>query len=270
MLPVVLLALLAPATVPATVPEMVPEMVPEIAPEMVPEIATRGATDPAPPSASVRPVVAPRLSTDARRRRSWTNIGKFRRGAVAALGVGTLGLAGTVGLQFGRAYLLGRCVRSGDPDSAVCIVSDLAGDRLKIYSTFGMAMMIAGSAGAGGLFGNAAATRDVEVRGVKPKVPSFSKFTGLVTMGLSAAWAVGRNIHYHHQELRCEGDDACIAKVRPKRWLANDIATLGVSFGAGLVGYSLAYERQARGLMAVRMAPAVGPDQVGVSLSGSF
>ncbi|MEM6993219.1 MAG: hypothetical protein AAF721_22080 [Myxococcota bacterium] len=203
-------------------------------------------------------------------RRVWTSVGKFRRGGAALIGVGAIGLAAAVGMQVGRGQLLARCVRTGNPESDTCVASDILEAEVGPYATVGMGMMVAASAGAGGMFGNADATRDVQIRGGKPKVPSFAKFTGIVAVGLTGAWALGRNLHFGREEERCEDDLACVARVRPKRWLANDLATLAISAGAGFIGYSIAYEKQAKALMTLRVQPSVSRTHAGASLTMAF
>ena len=198
------------------------------------------------------------------------SVRRFRRGGGLVLGAGVVGLGAAVGIQIGRGALLRRCARTGDLQSDACVASTELDVRLRVYSAMGLAMMVAGSAGAGGMFGNAAATRDIEQRRRAPKAPTFAKFTGIVTMGIASAWVLGRNIHFWHQELRCDGDLGCIASVRPKRWLFNDIGTLAISLGAGMVGYSLTYARQGKALMALRAQPSVGPTRAGASLSLTF
>lgn len=130
--------------------------------------------------------------------------------------------------------------------------------------------MVAGSAGAGGMFGNALAARDVQLRGEEAKSRSFSKFFGVITIGLSSAWVLGRNLHFRRAESRCDGDLRCIANVRPQRWLANDIATLGISAGAGFLGFAFAYEKQGKALMKLRALPIVSRGYGGVSVSTRF
>ena len=195
---------------------------------------------------------------------------RFRRSGGVVLGAGLVGLGAAVGIQIGRGVLLRQCADTGNPESDACLASTEVDAQIRGYATVGMAMMVAGSAGAGGLFGNAAATRDVHQRGRKPKVPTFAKFTGIMTMGVASAWVLGRNIHFWHQEIRCDGDVRCIASVRPQRWLYNDIGALTISLGAGMLGYSLAYTRQSKALMSLRVSPVLGRSHAGATASIAF
>lgn len=186
------------------------------------------------------------------------------------LAVGAAGLATTVGLQITRGVVLQRCAQTRDAESERCVGAQFVEDRLSQYALGGMAMMIAAGAGAGGLFGNADATRDVQQRRREPKVPSFAKLTGAVGLGLTAAWALGRNLHYARQETRCDTDVRCIADVRPKRWVVNDIATVALSAGAGFVGYAVAYEKQGKALMSLRAQPTLSRQHAGLTVSMAF
>jgi len=198
------------------------------------------------------------------------SIRRFRRSGGVVLGAGVLGLGAAVGIQIGRGVLLRQCADTGNPESDPCLASSEVDAQIRGYATVGMAMMVASSAGAGGLFGNAAATRDVHHRRRTPKVPTFAKFTGIMTMGIASAWVVGRNIHFWHQEHRCDEDLRCIASVRPQRWLYNDIGTLAISLGAGMLGYSLAYTRQSKALMSLRVSPMLSRSQAGATASIAF
>ncbi len=186
------------------------------------------------------------------------------------LGVAGAGLATATGLQIGRGVALQRCARSGDASSSACETSDVLEARLAYYGAVGMATMVAGVAGAGGMLGNSIATRDVQLRNEEAKSRSFSKFFGIISIGLSSVWVLGRNIHFLRAEERCEGDLSCVAAVRPKRWIVNDIATLGISAGAGFLGYAFAYEKQGKALMKVRAVPMLSRHHGGLSVSLAF
>jgi len=196
------------------------------------------------------------------------SVRRFRRGGFAPLGVALFGLTGAVGVQIARGAWLNRCAQNGDRDSLVCFGWEASDQQMRNWSIAGLAMMFAGSAGAGGMFGNAHATRHA-YRG-KPKDPSFAKLTGIVTVGVTAAWLVERNIISWQRELRCEEDLFCVARARRQRWLYNDLGALSMSIGAGLLGYALTYARQSKALMKIWAAPTVSKNQAGLSLSASF
>jgi len=82
------------------------------------------------------------------------SVRRFRRGGFAPLGVAIVGLAGAVGVQIARGAWLDRCARTGDRDSLVCFGWAASDKQMRNWSIAGMAMMVTGSTGAGGMFGN--------------------------------------------------------------------------------------------------------------------
>lgn len=196
------------------------------------------------------------------------SVRRFRRGGFAPLGVAIVGLAGAVGVQIARGAWLNRCARTGDRDSLVCFGWAASDKQMRNWSIAGLAMMFTGSAGAGGMFGNAHATRHAYRGNVKD--PSFAKLTGIVTVGVTAAWLIERNVYAWHRELRCDEDLYCVARARRQRWIYNDLGALSVSIGAGLLGYALTYARQSKALMAIWARPTVSRSYTGLALSTSF
>ncbi|MEM7159175.1 MAG: hypothetical protein AAF799_40435 [Myxococcota bacterium] len=194
----------------------------------------------------------------------------FRRNALGVFTVGSLGMAGALGLQYARAKSLQSCLDSGNPDGRSCRESrqfEPVGAR---YSAFGMAMFVAGTAGAGTLLGNAAATRDVQLRGGDARRRTGLKLLGGLAVGAAAVWMIGANYQLGTREGQCDGDPRCIARYRPLRWAANDGAALGMAAGAGLLGYAIAYEKQGKALMKVRAAPSVSARHTGLAVSMTF
>lgn len=220
---------------------------------------------PAPTWGPVRP--SPVVVDPARTEQS---IRKFRRSALGVFTVGGLGLAGAMGLQYVRARALQGCLDSGSGDSRACADANELEIGLGNYSAFGMAMFVGGTAGAGAMLGNAAATRDVQLRGGDVRRRSGMRFLGIVAIGASAAWMVGANYSLGRQESLCDGDPRCLARVRPLRWATNDVAALGIGAGAGLLGYAIAYERQGKALMTLRTAPSISARHTGLAVSMSF
>lgn len=194
----------------------------------------------------------------------------FRRGALASLGIGVVGFGAAIGTQIGRYHALRVCGRRGDPKSDACVTSDVLEGQLNSTAGIGLAMMIAGGAAAGTFVGNAAASRDVRGRGLDAEPRTFARFVGIITMGLTSAWALERNIRILNDERRCDGDRACVARQRPRRFIINNVATLGVGLGAGFLGYSFAYEKQGRALMKLRAMPNLGLGHAGATVSMSF
>ncbi|MEM7159632.1 MAG: hypothetical protein AAF799_42725 [Myxococcota bacterium] len=231
------------------------------APVVVPPVLS----PPAPTWGPVRPTPPPPPDPA----RTDRTMRKFRRGGIGILAVGGAGLALTAGLQAGRGAALKRCARTGDPLSDACVTSDVLERELSTYGALGLAALVTGSAGAGVMFGNAAATRDVERHG-SLRSRSAARFAGIIAIGVASSVLLGTNIHFGRAEARCEGDPNCIARQRPLRWIANDGAALGLAAGAGLLGYSIAYDKQGKALMKLRAAPTMTPQQAGLSVTVAF
>lgn len=202
--------------------------------------------------------------------RTQESIRKFRRSALGVFAVGGLGMAGALTMQYSRAHALQACLDGGSAGSYACAEADEMEAALGNYSAVGMAMFVAGTAGAGAMLGNAAATRDVQLRGGDARRRVGARFLGIVAIGASAAWMVGANYSLLRRESQCDGDPRCVARYRPLRWASNDGATLGIAAGAGLLGYAVAYEKQGRALMKIRAAPSVSARHTGLSVSMSF
>lgn len=193
---------------------------------------------------------------------------RFRRGGVIAVAAGTLGLGAAIGIQIGRGAWLRRCAYLGNPESELCTRRVDLEPRLRVYTGIGLAMMVAGSASAGAMFGAAAATKDVH-RGTL-KDPSFARFTGIFAIVLPSLWLVGRNLRSANQDRACDEDLDCLARSRQRRWIYNDLGTLAISVGAGLLGYSLKYTKQSKVLMHMRAQPTLSATGAGLGLSGTF
>ena len=193
----------------------------------------------------------------------------FRRGAVGVFAVGSLGMAGALGLQWVRAKSLQRCIDAGTGSRACSDTTELS-PTLGQYSALGMAMFVVGSAGAGGMLGNAAATRDVQLKGGDIRKRSGLKLLGGIAVGAATAWMLGANWTLLRHESACGGDPSCIGRYRPLRWAANDGAALGIAAGAGMLGYAIAYERQGKALMTLRAAPSVSATHTGVAMRMRF
>ncbi len=243
----------APAPVVVTV---APAPAPVLAPTLSPPAPTWGPVRPMPPA-------RPDAATSMRAIRKW------RRSAAGVFTLGSLGMAGAVGLQWARANALQRCINDGSGSTA-CGDFEEASAPLGQYSAIGMAMFVTGTAGAGVMLGNAAATRDVQLNGGNIRKRRGAKLLGGLAIGASVAWMVGANWTLLRHEASCEGDPRCLAQYRPLRWAANDGAALGIGAGAGLLGYAIAYERQGKALMRLRAAPSVSATQTGVAVRVEF
>jgi hypothetical protein len=220
---------------------------------------------PAPTWGPVRPSVTP-IYDETRIRNTMRS---HRRSALGAFAVGSVGMAVALGTQYGRARSLQRCVDQGAGGDA-CTSYESLDFAFSRYSALGMAMFVAGSAGAGAMLGNAAATRDVQLRGRDARRRGGLKLLGVAAIGSAAAWMIGANMQLLRHEGQCDGDPRCIAQYRPLRWAANDGAALGIAAGAGMVGYAVAYERQGKALMHLRAAPSISARHTGVAISMTF
>ena len=238
---------------------------PNAATVSAPRLAAPILSPPAPTWGPVRPTPPPPPDPE----RTQRTMKKFRRGGAGMLAVGATGLAVTIGLQAGRGVAMTRCASNGDPASDPCVTSDTLERELSTYGALGLAALVTGSAGAGVMFGNAAATRDVELRG-KLRKRSAAKMAGIVAVAVASSVMLGANIHLTRAEARCDGDPNCIARHRPTRWAANNGASLGLAAGAGLLGYAIAYDKQGKALMKLRAAPTISARQAGLSLTMAF
>lgn len=263
-----------PATVgPASVEPVIIEVQPaEPAPVVIvtpsPEPAPQLTLSPPAPTwgAVPRPVYSPPSEASVRQ-----TMRQHRRGAAAALVVGGLGMAATLGFQSMRIQALQRCAaRGGASDTPECF--DLQGmePAFTYYGALGMGMFVVGTAGAGAGLGNAAATRDVQLRHGATRPRNGLKLIGVATIGASVGWMLIANMRLLKLEGQCEGDPHCQLQYRPLRLAANDGGALGVAVGSGMVGYAVAYERQGRALMRLRAAPSLGARHGGVSLAMEF
>jgi len=194
----------------------------------------------------------------------------FRRNALGVFTVGGLGMAGALGLQYARARSLQRCIDTGSASSSACATADGMEMGLSGYSRLGLAIFVVGSGGAGAMLGNAAATRDVQLRSGNVRSRSGAKLLGLLTIGATSAWMIGANYTLLRHEGQCDGDPRCIARYRPLRWAANDGAAVGIGAGVGLMGWAIAYERQGKALMHLRAAPSLSARHRGLSLTMTF
>lgn len=208
---------------------------------------------PAPTWGPVRPTPPVGLAPS----RVQQTIRSHRQSAVAAFAVGSLGMTAALGLQYARAQSLRRCLAQHDDLSTACSDAEAMSAPFGYYSAIGMGMFVAGTAGAGVMLGNAAATRDVQLRGGTARARPGLKLLGVAAIGAASAWMVAANLQLARHEAQCE-DMACVARYRPLRWAANDGAALGIAAGAGMVGYAVAYERQGKALVRLRAAPSLG------------
>jgi hypothetical protein len=238
-------------------PVVVVTPVPEAAPTLSPPAPT---WSPMRPTAYVPPNEASVRQT----------MRQHRRGAVGALAVGSLGMGAAIGFQYMRIRGLQRCASAGATAALDCF--DAGGMQLPFgyYSTVGMGMFVAGSAGAGAMLGNAAATRDVQLRGGDVRRRTGLKLLGVVVIGAAASWMIGANLQLGRHEAQCDGNAGCLLRYRPLRFAANDGAAVGIAAGAGMLGYALGYERQGRALMRLRAAPSISARHTGVAMSMEF
>jgi hypothetical protein len=195
---------------------------------------------------------------------------QHRRGAVGAFAVGSLGMGAAIGFQYMRIRGLQRCAAASETAALDCF--DAGGMQLPFgyYSTVGMGMFVAGTAGAGAMLGNAAATRDVQLRGGDVRKRTGLKLLGVVVIGAAASWMIGANLQLGRHEAQCDGNAGCLLRYRPLRFAANDGAAVGIAAGAGMLGYALGYERQGRALMRLRAAPSISARHTGVAVSMEF
>lgn len=196
-------------------------------------------------------------------------IRSHRQGAAAAFAIGGLGMTAALGMQYVRARSLQRCVNDDSIHSPACDEAEDMNVAFGFYSAMGMGMFVAGTAGAGVMLGNAAATRDVQLRGGSVRRRAGLKLLGVATIGAASAWLIGANLQLLRLEGQCD-DPQCLARYRPLRWAANDGAALGIAAGAGMLGYAVAYERQGKALMALRAAPSLSATQAGVAVAMEF
>jgi hypothetical protein len=195
---------------------------------------------------------------------------QHRRAAVGAFVVGGLGMSAALGFQWMRASSLQRCAANG-PDARSCSEYAAMDYAFSRYSALGMAMFVAGTAGAGAMLGNAAATRDVQLRHGNTRPRGGLKLLGIAAIGAASAWMIGANLRLVQHESQCGPHDAgCVLRYRPLRWAANDGAALGIAAGAGMLGYAIAYENQGKALMRLRAAPSVSTRHTGVAVSMAF
>lgn len=193
---------------------------------------------------------------------------QHRRGALAAFAVGSVGMAATLGFQTARVRGLQRCAATASHVSDCDVAAlDYAFSR---YGALGMSMFVVGSAGAGVMLGNAAATRDVQLRNGDARSRTGLKVLGVVVIGTAVGWMIGANKQLGRHESQCEGDPGCLLRYRPLRLAANDGAAVGIAAGAGMIGYALGYERQGRALMRLRAAPSISARHTGVAMSIEF
>jgi hypothetical protein len=195
-------------------------------------------------------------------------IRSHRRSAVGAFAIGSVGMTITLATQYLRGRALQHCAQQAPMDSHWCAGSmNIAFSR---YGGLGMAMFVAGTGGAGAMLGNAAATRDVQLRGGDARRRPGLKLIGVAAIGAGLAWMVGANMQLLKHESQCEGDPGCLLRYRPLRWAANDGAALGIATGAGMLGYAIAYERQGKALMHLRAAPSFGGRHAGAAVTMRF
>ena len=260
----------APATAPSvTVIETPSTSVIVVQPEATPAptvVVTPAPTlsPPAPTWGSVRPTLPP--AYDAERIRQ--TMRQHRRSAAGAFAVGGVGMTIALVTQYVRFRGLQHCAAQTTAHSEWCVGSmNVAFSR---YGGLGMAMFVAGTAGAGAMLGNAAATRDVQLHGGDARRRTGIKLLGLAAIGAGAAWMIGANLQLGRHEAQCEGDPSCLLRYRPLRWAANDGAALGIAAGAGMVGYAIGYERQGKALMQLRAAPSLGARYAGAGVTMTF
>ena len=226
-----------------------------VQPTPAPVVVSRPPPPPAPVLSPPAPTWGPVQQASPARpspERTERSIRTFRRNAVGVFTVGSLGMAGALGLQYMRAQSLQRCIDTNNPDGRSCRESQQFEPIGARYSALGMAMFVAGTAGAGTLLGNAAATRDVQLRGGNARRRSGLKLLGGLAVTAASVWMIGANYQLGNLESQCDGDPRCVARYRPLRWAANDGAALGIAAGAGMLGYAIAYEKQGKALMKVR------------------
>lgn len=233
-------------------------------PEPAPQLTL---SPPAPTWGAVpRPVYSPPSEESVRQ-----TMRQHRRSAAAALVVGGLGMAATLGFQSMRVQALQRCAaRGGATNTPECFDLEGMEAAFTYYGALGMGMFVAGTAGAGAALGNAAATRDVQLRHGTTRPRSGLKLIGVATIGASVGWMIVANMRLLALEGQCDGDPRCQLQYRPLRLAANDGGALGVAVGAGMIGHAVAYERQGRALMRLRAAPSLGARHGGVSIAMEF
>jgi len=191
-----------------------------------------------------------------------------RRSAAGAFAVGGVGMTIALVSQYVRFRGLQHCAAQHTAHGDWCVESmNIAFSR---YGGLGMAMFVAGTAGAGAMLGNAAATRDVQLHGRDARRRVGIKLLGLAAIGAGAAWMIGANMQLYKHEAQCEYDPSCLLRYRPLRWAANDGAALGIAAGAGMVGYAIAYERQGKALMQLRATPQLGARYAGAGMTMRF
>jgi hypothetical protein len=192
-----------------------------------------------------------------------------RRSALGAFAVGSVGMGVALATQYFRARGLQHCATQSDPSHPEWCVESM-NIALSRYGGLGMAMFVGGTAGAGVMLGNAAATRDVQLRGGTARQRTGLKLLGIAAIGAASAWMIGANWQLYQHETQCEDDPGCLLRYRPLRWAANDGAALGIAAGAGLLGYAIAYERQGKALARLRAAPSLGARHGGVAVAMEF
>lgn len=220
---------------------------------------------PAPTWGSVRPT--PYVPPDAAQ--VYQAMRQHRRAALGAFVVGGLGMGATLGFQYARIRGLQHCAARGLATTECGDYHDMD-HAFAYYGALGMGMLVAGTAGAGALLGNAAATRDVQLRGMEGRSRNGIKVLGVAIIGVAAGWMIGANMRLAHLEFRCDDDPRCLLQYRPLRFAAKDGAAVGVAAGAGLVGYAIGYERQGKALARLRAAPSISARHTGVAVAVEF
>lgn len=245
--------------------EPTPAPVVVVTPAPAPAPAPLTLSPPAPTWGSVRPT--PYVPPDATQ--VYQAMRQHRRAALGAFVVGGLGMGATLGFQYARIRGLQHCAARGLATTECGDHQDMD-HAFAYYGGLGMGMLVAGTAGAGALLGNAAATRDVQLRGMEGRSRNGIKVLGVAIIGIAAGWMIGANMRLAHLEFRCDDDPRCLLQYRPLRFAARDGAAVGVAAGAGLVGYAVGYERQGKALARLRAAPSISARHTGVAVAVEF
>lgn len=222
-----------------------------------------------PPAPTWGPVRAPAYVPPSPERVQQT-MRQHRRGALAAFAVGSVGMGATLGFQLARVRGLQRCAAGDASHVSECGDYEALDFAFSRYGAIGMGMFVVGSTGAGVMLGNAAATRDVQLRGGDVRSRTGLKVLGVAVIGAATGWLVLGNLQLARHEAQCDGDPGCLLRYRPLRMGVNDGAAVGVAAGAGMIGYALGYERQGRALMRLRAAPSISARHTGVAVAVEF
>ena len=189
---------------------------------------------------------------------------------MALAGVGMAGLATTATLQALELRSTALCVQPRTTDQSemrTCFEnSSMANYALR---SGGLTGFMAGSFGAGYLFGRARALHDIGLGNTKFRDRQAMALFTTVTIGSSATLLVMGNVALFAQEMRCD-DPQCIQNTRAGRYILTDVSSVGLATGLGMAGHTLGRLVELRRLHDVSLSPSVSRTSTALSVSGRF